>query len=79
MPSNTTKSRRIIERATRQRIKEILQDEFSLEEFLRLVTRKSIDLTVSGKREIIVCGSSHLSEWDIVEAEAAKIYKRITE
>ena len=72
-------NRKTIERATRERIREVLEAELStLADFMYSVTRKSIDLTVKGKREVIVHGFSPHRDWAIVELEAAKVYKRLT-
>lgn len=72
-------NKRTIQRATRQRVREVLEAELStLADFMYSVTRKSVDLTTGNKRETIVHGFSPGEHWDIVEAEAARIYKRLT-
>lgn len=72
-------NRKTIERATRERIREVLEAELStLADFTYSVVRKSIDLTTKGKRETIVHGFSPHRDWAIVELEIAKVYKRLT-
>lgn len=72
-------NRKTIEKATRERIREVLEAELStLADFTYSVTRKSIDLTTKGKRKTIVCGTSGMREWVIVELEVARQYKRLT-
>lgn len=67
-------NRKTIRRATRQRVREVLAHELSLDHFKFLITRKSVDL--DGK--IIVCGTSPLMDWRTVEDEVEKIYNRMT-
>ena len=68
-------NKRTIQKATRQRVREVLAAELStLADFTYSVTRKSVDLG----NEIVVHGFSPHEHWAIVEAEVAKIYKRLT-
>ena len=73
-------SRRIIEQATRERVREVLAAELNtLADFTYSVTRKSIDLTdKKGKRQVVVSGFSDYRDWAIVELEVKRIYKRLT-
>lgn len=68
-------NRREIRKAARVRIREVLRDELhGLEEFTRLVTRKSVD---AADGTVVVCGSSPVEAWNEVEAEAKRFWKRL--
>ena len=72
-------NRRLIQRATRDRIREVLEQELvDRNNFSRLVTRKSIDLRgLSGSRTVMVHGFSPPEEWDEVEKEVKKFWRKL--